>query len=97
MSKITITARCNPRFFRRAVEVAERHGCKARLVDEEADIDPRWFEGVTRVGVTAGASSPERIVRRIVDALRVFGPVSVAERLVAAEEVKFTLPWEVRA
>jgi 4-hydroxy-3-methylbut-2-en-1-yl diphosphate reductase len=81
----------------RLVEVAERHGCKARLLDEQADIDPRWFEGVARVGVTAGASSPERLVRRIVDALRVLGPVSVAEHAVAVEEVKFTLPREVRA
>jgi 4-hydroxy-3-methylbut-2-enyl diphosphate reductase len=81
----------------RLVEVAERHGCKARLLDEQADIDPCWFEGVERVGVTAGASSPERIVRRIVDALRVLGPLSVAEHAVAAEDIKFTLPREVRA
>lgn len=81
----------------RLVEVAERHGCKARLLDEQADIDPSWFEGVERVGVTAGASSPERIVRRIVEALGVFGPLSVTEHAVAAEEVKFTLPREVRA
>jgi 4-hydroxy-3-methylbut-2-enyl diphosphate reductase len=81
----------------RLVEVAERQGCKARLVDEQADINPSWFEGVKRVGVTAGASSPERIVSRVVGALEVLGPVSVAERAVAAEEVKFTLPREVRA
>jgi 4-hydroxy-3-methylbut-2-enyl diphosphate reductase len=81
----------------RLVEVAERHGCKARLVDQQADLDPSWFEGVERVGVTAGASSPERIVRRVVGALRVLGPVSITEHTVAAEEVKFTLPREVRA
>lgn len=81
----------------RLVEVAERRGCKARLLDEQADIDPRWFEGVERVGVTAGASSPERIVRRIVDALGVLGPLSVVEHAVAAEDITFTLPREVRA
>jgi 4-hydroxy-3-methylbut-2-enyl diphosphate reductase len=81
----------------RLVEVAERHGCEAHLLDEQSDIDPGWFEGVERVGVTAGASSPERIVRRIVGALSVLGPMSVAEHSVAAEEVKFTLPREVRA
>jgi 4-hydroxy-3-methylbut-2-enyl diphosphate reductase len=81
----------------RLVEVAERHGCEAHLLDEQADIDPSWFDGVKRVGVTAGASSPERIVSRIVGALRVLGPVSVSEHAVAAEEVKFTLPREVRA
>jgi 4-hydroxy-3-methylbut-2-en-1-yl diphosphate reductase len=81
----------------RLVEVAQRHGCKAHLLDEQADIDPRWFGGVERVGVSAGASSPERIVQRIVGALGVLGPLSVAEHTVAAEEVKFTLPREVRA
>jgi 4-hydroxy-3-methylbut-2-enyl diphosphate reductase len=81
----------------RLVEVAERHGCKAHLLDEQADIEPSWFDGVQRVGVTAGASSPERIVRRIVGALRVLGPLTVSEYAVAAEEVKFTLPREVRA
>jgi 4-hydroxy-3-methylbut-2-enyl diphosphate reductase len=81
----------------RLVEVAQRHGCKAHLLDEQAGIDPRWFDGVERVGVTAGASSPERIVRRIVGALSMLGPMSVAEHAVAAEEVTFTLPREVRA
>ena len=81
----------------RLVEVAERHDCKARLLDEQSDLDPHWFEGVERVGVTAGASSPERIMRRVAGALEVLGPVSVSEHAVAAEEVKFTLPREVRA
>jgi 4-hydroxy-3-methylbut-2-enyl diphosphate reductase len=52
---------------------------------------------VERVAVTAGASSPERIVRPIVGALSVLGPVSVTEHAVAEEEVTFTLPREVRA
>jgi 4-hydroxy-3-methylbut-2-enyl diphosphate reductase len=81
----------------RLVEVAERHGCEAHLLDQPADIDPSWFQGVERVGVTAGASSPERSVRRIVGALQVLGPMFAAEHSVAAEEVKFTLPREVRA
>ena len=80
----------------RLVEVAERHGCRARLLDSEADIDLSLLGGARRVGVTAGASSPERVVRRIVDALSVLGPVSISEHQVAAEEVTFTLPREVR-
>jgi 4-hydroxy-3-methylbut-2-enyl diphosphate reductase len=81
----------------RLVEVAERHGCRAQLVDSEADLDPRFLDGAGRVGVTAGASSPERIVRTIVGALSVLGPVSVSEHAVAEEEVAFALPREVRA
>jgi 4-hydroxy-3-methylbut-2-enyl diphosphate reductase len=81
----------------RLVEVAERHGCRARLVDSEADIDPRLVDGAARVGVTAGASSPERLVQRIVAALQVLGPVTVSEHAVADEEMAFALPREVRS
>jgi 4-hydroxy-3-methylbut-2-en-1-yl diphosphate reductase len=80
----------------RLVEVAERHGCPARLIDAEEQIDPAWLAGLERIGVSAGASSPERIVRRIVDALSVLGPLSLRERRVADETVQFTLPREVR-
>jgi 4-hydroxy-3-methylbut-2-enyl diphosphate reductase len=80
----------------RLVEVAERHGCRAKLIDSEADIDLSLLDGARRIGVTAGASSPERTVRRIVAALGVLGPVSISEHQVAAEEVRFTLPREVR-
>jgi 4-hydroxy-3-methylbut-2-enyl diphosphate reductase len=80
----------------RLVEVAERHGCPAKLIDSEADLDLSLLNGARRIGVTAGASSPERIVRRIVAALGVLGAVSISEHQVAAEEVKFTLPREVR-
>ncbi len=81
----------------RLVEVAQRHGCRARLVDSEADIDPALLSSARRVGVSAGASSPERLVRRIVGALEVLGPLSVSEHAVAVEEMAFALPREVRA
>ncbi len=80
----------------RLVEVAERHGCAAHLLDDESQIDPGWLAGVRRLGVTAGASSPERIVQRIVNALSVLGPFETGERAVATETVRFTLPREVR-
>ena len=80
----------------RLVEVAQRHGCRAKLIDSEADLDLSLLNGARRIGVTAGASSPERVVRRVVDALAVLGPVSISEHQVAAEEVAFTLPREVR-
>jgi 4-hydroxy-3-methylbut-2-enyl diphosphate reductase len=65
-------------------------------VDSEGDIDLRFLDGARRIGVTAGASSPERIVRRIVSALSVLGPLSLTEHAVAAEEIAFALPREVR-
>ena len=62
----------------RLVEVAEREGARARLVARGADIDFRWLEGVRTLGITAGASAPEILVREVVDAL--------AERFDVAEE-----------
>jgi 4-hydroxy-3-methylbut-2-enyl diphosphate reductase len=62
----------------RLVEVAEREGARARLVGRGADIDFAWLEGVRTLGITAGASAPELLVREVVDAL--------AERFAVTEE-----------
>jgi len=80
----------------RLVEVARRRGCAAHLVDDETQIDPRWLVGARRIGVTAGASSPERLVQRVVRALRVLGELQISEHAVARETVRFALPREVR-
>jgi 4-hydroxy-3-methylbut-2-en-1-yl diphosphate reductase len=80
----------------RLVEVAERHGCEAHLVDDGTQIDPAWLAGVRRVGVTAGASSPERVVQRVVSELRALGPLEISEHAVANETVRFAPPREVR-
>jgi 4-hydroxy-3-methylbut-2-enyl diphosphate reductase len=80
----------------RLVEVAERHGCEARLVDDESQIEPGWLAGVGRIGITAGASSPERVVQHVVGALGVLGPFRLREQAVADETVRFALPREVR-
>jgi 4-hydroxy-3-methylbut-2-enyl diphosphate reductase len=62
----------------RLVEVAEREGTKARLVGRGADIDFAWLDGVRTLGITAGASAPELLVREVVDRL--------AERFAVTEE-----------
>jgi 4-hydroxy-3-methylbut-2-enyl diphosphate reductase len=80
----------------RLVEVAERHGCRARLVDDASEIDVAWLAGVRRIGVTAGASVPERIVQRVIRALEILGPADVSVETVADEAVSFALPREVR-
>lgn len=76
----------------RLVEVAERVGCKARLIEDETEIERSWFEGVARVGITAGASAPEALVGAVVESLRTFGPVSVSERRTTDETMRFALP-----
>jgi 4-hydroxy-3-methylbut-2-en-1-yl diphosphate reductase len=80
----------------RLVEVARRHGCPAQLLDDESQLDPAWLQGVRRIGITAGASSPERTVQRMVGALAVLGPLARAEHSVADETIRFALPREVR-
>ena len=80
----------------RLVEVAEREGCTARLINDETDIDPDWLAAVATVGVTAGASTPEPLVERVVGALASLGPVDVHERRVVEESLQFTLPMELR-
>jgi 4-hydroxy-3-methylbut-2-enyl diphosphate reductase len=79
----------------RLVEVAERCGTPARLIQRAADIDPGWLEGVATVGLTAGASAPEKLVREVVEQLGEWR--SVAERtLVGAEEkMVFKLPRQL--
>ena len=81
----------------RLVEVARRSGATARLLDDESELDPAWLQGVGRVGITAGASSPERVLQRMLGALEVLGPLNRSEHSVAEETVRFALPREVRA
>ena len=54
----------------RLVEVAEREGVQARLIGRASDIDLAWLDGVETLGLTAGASAPEVLVREVVDLLR---------------------------
>jgi 4-hydroxy-3-methylbut-2-en-1-yl diphosphate reductase len=79
----------------RLVEVAERLGTPAYLVDGIADVDLRWLQGKTTIGITAGASAPEHLVDEILTSLAGLGPVTVRESQVVHEDVEFTLPKEV--
>ncbi|MGH8963060.1 MAG: 4-hydroxy-3-methylbut-2-enyl diphosphate reductase [Jatrophihabitantaceae bacterium] len=76
----------------RLVEVAERAGAPAHLVDDASEILPEWLAGVTTVGITAGASAPPHLVDEVIETLRALGPVEVSERAVAHEDVTFSLP-----
>jgi 4-hydroxy-3-methylbut-2-enyl diphosphate reductase len=80
---------------RRLVEVVEREGTRAHLVDDENGVDAAWLRGARTVGVTAGASAPEAIVGRLVTALSGLGSVSVDERTTTTEHLHFRLPKEI--
>ncbi len=73
-------------------ELAEKRGVAAYLVDGPEDIEPRWLEGVRRIGLTAGASAPEVLVQRIVARLRELGVRSVRALDGVEENVTFKLP-----
>jgi 4-hydroxy-3-methylbut-2-enyl diphosphate reductase len=80
---------------KRLVEVCANHGVRSFLVDDAADIDAAWLEGVRHVGVTAGASAPENLVRGVIDALRESGFHDLEEIEMVEEEVRFSLPSEL--
>jgi 4-hydroxy-3-methylbut-2-enyl diphosphate reductase len=79
----------------RLVEVAQRAGVKARLIDAASDVDPAWLEGVTRVGLTAGASAPEVLVEQVSERLASFGFTDQRDLHLIREDVRFTLPPEL--
>jgi 4-hydroxy-3-methylbut-2-enyl diphosphate reductase len=76
----------------RLQEVALNAGVPAYLIDSADDLDPGWLEGKSRVGVTAGASAPEVLVRRLVDRLCALGASEVTEMEGVQEAVVFPLP-----
>jgi 4-hydroxy-3-methylbut-2-enyl diphosphate reductase len=81
---------------KRLVEVSEREGCRSELIDDEGDILLEWLRDASVVGLTAGASAPELLVNRVIEALAGLGPVDVQERHVIDESMRFTLPVELR-
>jgi 4-hydroxy-3-methylbut-2-en-1-yl diphosphate reductase len=76
-------------------EVAEALGKPARLINDLGDVRPEWLAGVRRVGVTAGASTPEFLVRELVQFLEASGASTTRELRVVEEDVRFGLPHEL--
>jgi 4-hydroxy-3-methylbut-2-enyl diphosphate reductase len=80
----------------RLVEVVGREGCAAHLLDDDSGLELSWLAGAGTVGLTAGASAPEEMVQRVIAAIASLGPVEVTEQSGLVEDVRFTLPAEVR-
>jgi 4-hydroxy-3-methylbut-2-enyl diphosphate reductase len=78
-------------------ELAEKQGVPAHLIDGAQDIDRAWLDGKRNIGVTAGASAPESLVRGVVDRLREWGAGDVRELQGDPENMTFALPRELRA
>lgn len=76
----------------RLVEVSEKKGCSARLVQRAADIDWTWLHGATCIGITAGASAPEILVEEVIEALKAKYSAKVELLTTAEENVVFKVP-----
>ncbi len=81
---------------KRLVEVARAAGVESHLIDDETCIDERWLAGRETVGVTAGASAPERLVSRVCDWFRARGVTDIRPFGSIVEDVFFRLPVELR-
>lgn len=77
-------------------ELAERDGVEAHLIDGAIEIDPKWVEGRQRIGITAGASAPEVLVRGVIERLHELGADRVTELDGEPENMVFALPKELR-
>jgi 4-hydroxy-3-methylbut-2-enyl diphosphate reductase len=81
----------------RLVEVACANGVQSHLIEDETEIDVDWLEGVETVGITSGASAPERLVVRVVDWFRARGIDDIKPyELDVREDITFRLPVELR-
>lgn len=81
----------------RLKELAERLGCDSYLIDSVDDIEPAWFEGKTRYGITAGASAPEVLVQQVVTHLQELTDIPPHELDGVTENIVFSMPKELRA
>ncbi len=80
----------------RLAELAQKLGTPGYMVDSADDLQPHWLAGCQRVGLTAGASAPEILVRQVIERIRLLGAVSVQTLPGQPETVKFPLPKGLR-
>lgn len=77
-------------------ELAERVGTSAYLVDDASEIEDSWLQGKSRIGVTAGASAPEVLVKQVLERLQALGAAEAVEMSGVEENIVFSMPRELR-
>lgn len=82
---------------RRLVEVCEKSGVPAYLLDDKSDVRPEMLHGVDTVAITAGASAPEHLVRELIEYLQEIGYTDLEEAEIKEEDVRFTLPADLES
>jgi 4-hydroxy-3-methylbut-2-enyl diphosphate reductase len=80
----------------RLVDVARAGGVSAFLIDDDTEIEPSWIDGVEVVGITSGASAPEKLVQRVCSWFRDRGVTDIEPYRLVDEDVEFRLPVELR-
>jgi 4-hydroxy-3-methylbut-2-en-1-yl diphosphate reductase len=80
----------------RLVDVARAAGVRSYLIDDETEIDETWLDGIETVGVTSGASAPEKLVDRVCEWFRARGVDAIEPYRLVNEDVEFRLPIELR-
>jgi 4-hydroxy-3-methylbut-2-enyl diphosphate reductase len=80
----------------RLVETARAAGTQGYLIDDESEIDEAWLADARTVGITSGASAPEKLVARVCDWFRARGVTDIEAYRIVEEDVTFRLPVELR-
>ena len=86
----------NSCYSQRLVDVSRALGVAAYLIDDESEIDEAWLDGVRVVGITSGASAPEKLVQRVCEWFRERGVEDIAPHRFVEEDIEFRLPVELR-
>ena len=93
---VLVVGSANSSNSNRLRELSERMGTAAYLVDDAAQIDESWLKDVSRIGITAGASAPEVLVRGVIERLQSLGATAPQELAGREETVTFSMPSELR-
>jgi 4-hydroxy-3-methylbut-2-enyl diphosphate reductase len=80
----------------RLVETAHAAGLPSYLIDDETEIDESWLDGIAIVGITSGASAPEKLVQRVCEWFRARGVTDIEPHRFVEEDIEFRLPVELR-
>jgi 4-hydroxy-3-methylbut-2-enyl diphosphate reductase len=89
---VLVVGAANSSNSNRLREIAVEQGVPAYLIADADALDPRWLEGKSSVGITAGASAPDDLVQAVIDRLRAWGPVELATLPGIIENVRFRMP-----
>jgi 4-hydroxy-3-methylbut-2-enyl diphosphate reductase len=92
---ILVVGASNSSNSNRLREIGAEVGIPSYLVADGSELDPSWFEGISTIGLTAGASAPDVLVDDVIEALRAFGPAEIATLDGIQERIQFRLPQEL--